>query len=303
MRAAFRRAMREAGPYAFVAPAAFVMGLVLVYPLYFGIYISLHSWQLGSPWQTRVFVGFSNFETIFNSSVFWTVIRVTLVFTSVATLSALAIGFGLALLLEGKIRGIELLRSLFMLPFMIAPVVVALIWAFLYNPMFGLINYGAGLLGLRPQAWLASPSLALPALILADVWQWTPFMLILLLAGLQSLPQDTLDAAQVDGCSYMQTLFHVKLPLLKPVLAIAFIFGWIEAFKVVDLVYNLTFGGPGKATTVLSMQIYQMAFGYQRLGQASSYSVVLLLIQLLLSIVFLLVFKPMRVGWENGASK
>ena len=177
---------------------------------------------------------------------------------------------------------------------MIAPVVVGLIWRFLYDPSFGLINYLLNVVGIAPKIWLADLSLALPSVIIADIWQWTPFMLILILAGLQSLPSEPIEAAVVDGASYFQVLSYVKIPLLKPVLGVVVILRLIDAFKVVEVIFNMTFGGPGRSTTVWALQIYKTAFMSQRLGMASAYAVVLLLVQLVLSMGLLFVIRPTR---------
>lgn len=294
-RLAFKRVLQQTSPYALLAPAAFILGLACIYPVVIGCQLSFYSWQLGIPWEGKVFVSFGNFITLFRSETFYTILRVTFIFAFTVVISELGLGLALALLLEGKLKGLNIFRSIFLLPMLIAPVVVGLIWRFLYDPYFGLINYLLKLVGVSSKMWLASPSLALPAVIIADIWQWTPFMLILILAGLQSLPADPIEAAVVDGASYFQILTHVKLPLLKPVLGVAVILRLIDAFKVLEVIFNMTFGGPGRSTTVWALQIYKTAFISQRLGMASAYAVVLFFVQLVLSMGLLFIIRPTEV--------
>lgn len=289
-----KKFLQQISRYALLAPAAFILALACIYPVVVGFQLSFFSWQLGIPWEGKIFVGLENFVSLFKSGVFYTVLRVTLTFVFTVVLIELGLGLLLALLLEGKLRGVNIFRSIFILPMMIAPVVVGLIWRFLYDPSFGLINYLLSVVGIAPKIWLADLSLALPSVIIADIWQWTPFMLILILAGLQSLPSEPIEAAVVDGASYFQVLAYVKIPLLKPVLGVAVILRLIDAFKVVEVIFNMTFGGPGRSTTVWALQIYKTAFMSQRLGMASTYAVVLLLVQLVLSMGLLFVIRPTR---------
>lgn len=291
-RLAFKRVLQQASPYALLAPAAFILALACIYPVVVGFQLSFYSWQLGIPWEGKVFVGFGNFIALFRSAAFYIILRVTLTFVFTVVISELSLGLVLALLLERKLKGINIFRSIFILPMLIAPVAVGLIWRFLYDPYFGLINYFLKLVGVSPKMWLADPSLALPAVIIADIWQWTPFMLIFILAGLQSLPADPIEAAVVDGASYFQVLAHVKLPLLKPVLGVAVILRLIDAFKVLEVIFNMTFGGPGRSTTVWALQIYKTAFMSQRLGMASAYAIALLFVQLVLSMGILFIIWP-----------
>jgi len=287
-----KRMLQQSGPYVLIAPAASIIVLVLIYPTVAGFHLSFYSWTLGLPWQAKTFVGFDNFMAVFKNEAFWSTLRVTLVFVFAVVTIESAIGLAIALLLEGKMRGLRIFRAIFFLPLMIAPVAVGVIWRFFYDPYFGLFNYFLSVAGMAPRTWLASHSLALPAVIVADIWQWTPFMFILILAGLQSLPSDPIEAAVIDGASYFQVLMQVKLPLLKSVLAVALVLRLIDALKALEVIFNMTFGGPGRSTTVWALQIYKTAFLSQRLGQASVYAGMLCLIQLLLSMTLLFFIRP-----------
>jgi multiple sugar transport system permease protein len=175
---------------------------------------------------------------------------------------------------------------------MIAPVVVGLIWRYLFDANFGLINYLIQGLGFEPKIWLGTPGLALPAIIITDIWQWTPFMFILFLAGLQSLPRDPVEAAEVDGATTWQVIRMVKIPLLAPVIGVAIILRVIDAFRSLETMFIMTFGGPVRETEVLSLNIYKTAFLSQRLGHASVNAIFLLAFILLLSLAFLLIARP-----------
>jgi multiple sugar transport system permease protein len=196
-------------------------------------------------------------------------------------------GLLLSLLLEKKIAGLRLFRTVFVLPIMIAPVVVGVVWRYLYDPSFGFINFFLKLLGLSPQAWLSEKSLALVAIIVTQIWQWTPFVFLLLLAGLQGIDRELLEAAEIDGAGYWQNLFFIKLPLIKSIIAVAAVMRLIDAFRGLVVVYTMTFGGPGMATQTLALHLYKTAFISQRLGLASTVAVVLLLIIMILTLFLL----------------
>jgi multiple sugar transport system permease protein len=170
--------------------------------------------------------------------------------------------------------------------------VVGLLWRYLFDANFGLINYLTQLAGFEPKIWLGTPGLAMPAVILTDIWQWTPFMFILFLAGLQSLPSDPVEAAEVDGATGWQVIRHVKIPLLAPVIWVAVILRIIDAFRSLEVMFIMTFGGPGRETEVLSLNIYKTAFMSQRLGLAAVNAIFLLAFILVLSVAFLIIARP-----------
>lgn len=232
-------------------------------------------------------MGLRNFLEIFGSENFQTSIRVTLTFTITVVVLELFVGMVMALLLEDGIPGLRLFRTIFILPVMIAPVVVGVVWKFMYNPSYGKINYLLGLIGLGPVGWLSDPQMALISIIITDVWQWTPFVFLLLLAGLQGIPKDLSDAGKVDGANYLQNLFHIKLPSISGVIGITAVLRLIDAFRGLVVMFIMTNGGPGVSTELLSLHLYKTAFTEQRLGKASAVAVVLLMIITLLSIVFI----------------
>jgi multiple sugar transport system permease protein len=193
------------------------------------------------------------------------------------------LGFLLALLCTKIARGRVLYRTAFILPILIPGIVVGAIWKLMFNFEFGLINQVLGFAGLQPQDWLGSPSTALLSVILVDIWHWTPFCFLLMLAALESLPQDVYEAAKIDGASGLQELIWITLPMVWPAIVVTFIFRLVLAFKVFDEVYLLTGGGPGTATEVISFTIYQRFFTEDRVGYGAALSIaVIFLISLLL---------------------
>lgn len=211
--------------------------------------------------------------------------------TAVFALSAVAgqmlLGFALALLVARTVRGRVFYRAIFLLPILVPGIVIGAIWKLMYNFDFGVINQLAAALGIAPRDWLGNAASALAAVVVVDIWHWTPFCFLLLLAGLESLPQDVYEAARVDGATWWQELRHVTLPLMLPTIAVTVVFRLIVAFKVFDEVYLLTGGGPGMATEVLSFNIYRRFFTEDRPGYGSAVSVVALFALTLLIVLAL----------------
>ena len=279
-------------PYLFVAPAVLVLAFTCLYPVIKGFELSFYDWSLGTPIESRKYIGWENFVWAWQDPALFNSIKVTLIFAAFAVTAELFLGLLIAFLLEKGIKGIAVLRTVFIIPIMIAPVVVGLLWRYLFDANFGLINHIVSLFGFEPIVWLGTPGLALPAIIITDIWQWTPFMFILFLAGLQSLPKDPVEAAHVDGATTWQVIRQVKLPLLAPVIWVAVILRIIDAFRSLEVMFIMTFGGPGRETEVLSLYIYKTAFMSQRLGLAAVNAIFLLAFILLLSIAFLIIARP-----------
>ena len=287
-----QRLFRGVTPYLFVAPAVGILVFTCLYPVIKGFELSFYDWSLGTPISSRKYVGWENFAWAWQDPALFNSIKVTLVFTACSVLAELFLGLAIAFLLEKGVRGIAIFRTIFIVPIMIAPVVVGLLWRYLFDANFGLINYLVRLVGFEPKIWLGTPGLAMPAVIVTDIWQWTPFMFILFLAGLQSLPKDPVEAAEVDGASGWQVIRLVKLPLLAPVIWVAVILRIIDAFRSLEVMFIMTFGGPGRETEVLSLNIYKTAFMSQRLGLAAVNAIFLLAFILVLSVAFLTIARP-----------
>lgn len=286
-----RQFFNRATPYVFLAPAAAVCFVALLYPMLRSIWLSFHEWSLGMPPATAKFVGLENYLWLLKDGAFWSSVGVTLSFAAAVVSLEVVLGVALALVLDREMRGISVFRTIFILPMMVAPIVVGLIWRFMYNEQFGSLTKLLKAFGLPTVPWLSSPDVALISVIISDVWQWTPFIFILSLAALQSLPASAIEAARIDGASQWQAILHIKLPLMVPVIVIAALLRLIDAFKVLEVIYILTEGGPGLSTEILSLHIYKTAFVSQQLGRASALSNLLLLLVLALTILLFVLGK------------
>ena len=272
-------------PYMFLAPAMFIMALALLYPLGYMVYGSFRDWDPSQSLGQSTFVGLKNYFSLWNDPSFRESVAVTLKFSISVVAIAMLIGVGLALLLDRKRRGMSVLRTLFILPMMIAPVVVGLIWRYMYHPTLGVFNRGLDMVGIGSVDWLGQH--ALLSVIIADIWQWTPFIFILSLAALQSLPRSALEAARIDGATGWQQIIHIKLPLMMPVLIVTGLLRLIDAFKVLEVILVMTGGGPGLSTEILALRISRTATEFRELGVAAAMSNYLLMMLLVLTVSML----------------
>ena len=270
-------------PYLFLAPAAVIMVIALLYPLLYMIYGSFRAWDPSQNISETEFVGFKNYVTLFFDPSFRESLGVTLTFAISVVTVEMVLGVGLALLLDRNIRGMSVLRTLFILPMMIAPVVVGLMWRYMYHPTVGTFNRFLKSIGLDGVDWLGQH--ALLSVIIADVWQWTPFIFILTLAALQSLPQSALEASRIDGATAWQQIWYIKLPLMMPVLIVTCLLRLIDAFKVLEVILVMTEGGPGLSTEILALRISRTATEFRELGTAAAMSNYLLMLLLLLTAI------------------
>jgi multiple sugar transport system permease protein len=229
------------------------------------------------------FVGLDNYATLFARIEFWDSLRVTLIFVIVSTLGALLLGAVLARFLNQKFVGRGLYMALLLLPVISTPVVSGLMWKYMLNPDSGVINYLISLAGLKGPLWLARSSSALVAICLVEIWQWAPFIALLLLAGLQTIPAELYDAARVDGANPFRVLVNVVLPQLSSVILAASLLRLIDAFKSFDTIYVMTAGGPGRGTQVFNILTYYTGFRYFEFGRAAALCIVCLVILTILA--------------------
>lgn len=269
-------------PYVFIAPAVIIMGLALLYPLGYMVFGSFRDWDPSQSIGETDFVGLKNYITLWFDPAFRESVSVTLIFAISVVTTELLLGVGLALLLDRNIRGMSVLRTIFILPMMIAPVVVGLMWRYMYHPTVGNFNRVLKGLGLDGVDWLGQH--ALLSVIIADIWQWTPFIFILSLAALQSLPRSALEAARIDGATGWQQIIHIKLPLMMPVLIVTALLRLIDAFKVLEVILVMTEGGPGLSTEILALRISRTATEFRELGIAAAMSNYLLMLLLILTL-------------------
>jgi len=270
-----RRLKRTLEGYLFISP--WLVGLILftVGPVVASLVLSFYKWRLISPPQ---FVGLDNYVTMFTTDTFfWQSLRVTLIYVAVAVPLQLAFALFLAILLNQKVRLIPLFRTLFYLPSVVSGVAVAVLWLWLYQPQFGLVNNFLGQLGIEGPAWLVSLRWALPAIIGASLWTVGGTMIIFL-AGLKDIPQHLYEAAKLDGAGEWAQFRHVTLPMLSPVIFFNLVLGMIVGFRQFELPLVMTVGGPVNTTMFYSLYLYLSAFQFLKMGYASALGWVLLLI-------------------------
>jgi multiple sugar transport system permease protein len=268
-------------PLVMLAPLVIVLFAITIFPTLYALYASMMDWHLDV--ATKHFIGLTNYISMIKDVRFWNAFYTTAKFTIGAVSIELIIGMIVALLMVKKHFGSGITKSLILVPMVSTPVVVALMWVLIYDPQFGILNYFLRLVGLHGQTWLASESYALWALILIDIWEWTPFVILVLMAGLQSLPGEVYEAATIDGSSARQTFFNITLPLMKPFILVAVVFRFMDAFRWFDTIYVATKGGPGIATETWSMYGYLTGFSYLNMGYSAAMGVVMLIIIVLIS--------------------
>ena len=259
--------------YRLLLPLLTVMAAIMLYPIGFSLWLSLQDYRITRP-DDAAFAGLDNYALILTDPSFGNALRNTLVFVFGAVTLELALGLGLALLVH-RLRLLSgVVRSILLAPMFVTPIAVGLMFRFLLNAEIGVVSYHLGLAGVSVD-WFG-PKLALFSLILIDVWQWTPFMLLMFLAGLESLPRAPFEAARIDGAGAWLTFRALTLPLLMPVLVIAVIIRALDAFKVFEYVFAITRGGPGDATETLMYFIYQTGFRFFRMGEAAAAAIVVI---------------------------
>jgi multiple sugar transport system permease protein len=266
--------------YMLAGPALLTMIAVFIYPLGYSFLMSFHRWDLSAP--SEALVGLANYVETAKSSQFQQSLRNQVIFSIAAIAIETVAGMAIAVLVNGKLRGLRVARTLLLIPPMIAPAVVGLNFRWLFNTQYGLIDALLRNLGLPVIPWLSDPNWALASVIIADAWQNTPLLVLLFLAGLQSLPQEPLEAAVVDGATPWQRFWAIELPLLRPVIMIALMLRIIDTFRTFDVVWLMTQGGPGGATNLLTVDAYLLAFQGVDFGHAAAVSYIALVISLML---------------------
>lgn len=257
-------------------PATTLLLLLTLFPFFSSLGISLMNYSLMTPDQAR-FIALGNYLRLLSSPDFWRTVQVTVVFTVAAVAIELILGMIIAVLLHQERRTFGPLRTAYILPMAVTPVAATFTWRIMYNPSIGVLNYLLSLVGIPPQTWLANPRLALPSLVIVDVWQWTPFMLLILISGLAALPTEPFEAARVDGASEWQSFRDLALPMLRPFILVAVLFRGIDAFKTFDVIYVLTGGGPGYATYTTNLYAFKQGIEYLNMGYAAAIAILMLI--------------------------
>lgn len=271
-------------PFLLVAPTIIVLVALSIYPLIYAVKVSLQAESSGGiRWTLQ------NFARLLKDDFFQSAMAHTLCYAAIALTFEFLLGLGLAVLLNKAMRGRSFFRAALLVPMMLPPVVVGVVWRLMLNPNFGAINGTLQGFGAKTESltWTAKPTLAFAAVIMVDIWQWTPFIFLILLAGMQAIPEEPYEAALIDGSSPWQTFRHVTLPLLKPAILIALLLRTMDLLRVFDQIFILTEGGPGSATETISLYIYRTAFRFGDFGYAAAMSFVLLLLTNIISLLYI----------------
>ena len=265
-----------------ILPTVIILVILTLYPFILNIYYSLLDYELFRPDETP-FIGFGNYKEIFLDPIFLQALYLTVYYVVLALVIELALGLLIAQILSGKIRGKSLFRTLIILPMTATPICITLIWRLMYNVEGGLINTYLRAIGLPSFSWTSSSTMVIPSLVLVDAWQWTPFVILILLAGLLSLPEEPFEAARIDGASSFQMFRYVTLPLLKPAIFISVLFRLVDSLKQFDIIWVMTKGGPADYSTTLNILAFKTGFQYLNMGKAGALAIIILIIAIALA--------------------
>jgi len=276
----------------FVFPTLLFLFFTFVYPLSYSFVLSFFSWNMLVPYSKKVFVGLTNYFKIFHEPIFLSSVKKTCLFVGISVSIQFILGLGIALLITNRrIKAVGIARTILLIPMMMTPIVIGNLWRILFHATYGPINYFLNILGFPSQLWIASVEQAMISLIIVEVWWQLPISIFVLAAGIQSLPVDIYEAAEVDGSSKWQVFRYITLPLLKPVILALLLLQIMDGFKMFDIVYGMTMGGPSSATEVLSLLIYKRGLKFFRIGQATAMSWILLFIVVGIGVFFLYKFQ------------
>lgn len=274
----------------FIVPAGLVVLAVILFPWAFTLFMSAHDWKIGGG---HAYAGLDNYRKLFTDERFlWSVAR-TLYFTALAVVLPMVLGVAAALVFNRNFPLRGLARTIFILPMMATPVAVALVWTMMFHPQLGVLNWILMQFGIPPSMWIYDAKTVIPTLVMVEVWHWTPLVMLIVLGGLASLPQDPYEAAKIDGASPWQSFRHITLPLLMPFIVVALIIRAIDALKAFDTIYVITQGGPGTSSETINIFLYLQGFAYYNMGYASAVVVVFFL--LIVSLAGLLLWTRNRV--------
>lgn len=268
--------------FVFLAPAIIVLIALTAFPTVYMFVAAFVKFDASAPLNSK-FAGIDNFLRLFTDDKFHNALINTAVFSIVAVTLEFVLGLAFALLVDTYIRRANFIKTLLILPMMMPTIVVAITWKLMYQPQFGVINDLLGRIGIPPLLWAASAKTAMPSIILIDIWEWTPFVFLMCLAGLASLPQEPFEAAELDGASAFQKFRDLTLPFLKPVIVVTLLLRIMDAFRLFDQVYVLTLGGPAGATETLSFYLYKVTFRFFDIGYAAAISLFMMFVALQLA--------------------
>ena len=279
------RISRKMLPYVLSLPALLVCIGILI-PFFTAVVYSFQRYRLSQPWS-RQFNWGENYLNFFTDPAFWNTLKVSLLYAGLTVTLELLLGLGIALLLQRRSAVNNFISIMLLLPLMIAPALAALMWKLMTNPSFGILSYLASLIGLHDFRWASSPDTALLTVVLVDIWVYTPFIMILLLAGLRSLPTQPFEAAALDGVPRSFVFFRITLPMLTPYILTATLFRLLDSIQQFDIIYAMTQGGPGNTLTVFQVEAYLNFFQSTNVGRSAALLIILWAITYTLSNVFI----------------
>jgi multiple sugar transport system permease protein len=289
----FMRFAHRNARFIFPAPAVIAVALIIVYPVIYTGWMSLQEWFASSLTLPK-FIAFANYKQILTGDPrFRDAFFRTIHFTLIAVTAETVLGVAMALLFNREFWGRGLVRTLSILPMMATPTAISLVFVMMYHPTLGVMNYLVSLTGLSPFKWTYSSKTALYAIALVDVWEWTPLIMLIALAGLAALPKEPYESALIDGASNLQCFWYITLPLLRPTLIVAILFRSIDALKTFDIIFVMTQGGPSNASETINILLFNQAFSYFNMGYASSMAVALFAIVMGACLILM---KVRRVG-------
>jgi multiple sugar transport system permease protein len=272
-------------PYVFPAPAVLIIGLLMLYPILYLLLISFRNYQASLVNYT--FVGLRWYRELLSDDRFITALWRTIYYTAAAVAAEVSLGTLMALILNRDFRGVTVVRTLFLLPMVATPAASILIWSTMFNPSMGVLNWFLEILGLPPSVWLASPKTVIPSLLMVEVWMGSPFVMLLVLAGLRNLPVEPFECAAIDGASWWQRFVYLTMPLIRPALVTALLFRLIDTLKQFPIIWILTQGGPSRASETLYIYGYKLSFKYLEMGYGSAVLISLVFIVFFLSLFWM----------------
>lgn len=276
-------------------PAVIFVLVMMAFPLAYTFRLSFYDWSMSSV-DDPVWVGFGNYAKLLAAPEFWNAVQNSAYFTFLALAIEIVLGVALALLFHRKYKGSNIAKTIMLLPMVATPVAVGLIWMLIFEPTIGIANSLLKSWGIAPLEWLGSTSLVIPSLVLIDVWQSTPLVIVVVMAGLATLPSDPYESASIDGAAPWQKFFYITLPLLSPSIFIAIVLRIIELLKAFDTIYATTHGGPNHASETINILGYLFAFDYFQVGLSSALFILFFVLLMIITLGLILLRKRAEVS-------
>lgn len=262
----------------FLAPAVIALIVFSIFPLIYSLKISFYNWDLIKPGSSNDFIGFKNYISIITSPSFWNALVVTVKYMIGSVIGSMIIGTALSFLVYQNLRGANIVRTLIISAMITTPIVIGTAWRLMYNPSWGFINYLLDVIGIGGRPFLSQASTVIPAIVVTDIWQWSPLVMLIVLAALYGLPEDIYEAAEVDGASNWGKFWYITLPLLKPSLLLALLLRVMDSFRAFDIIFAMTGGGPGSASQNLNILIYNTSFEFFKVSKGAALAIISVII-------------------------